>query len=92
MPYKVEIATTEANHRFLARLPANIFPKLKKQLELLGKHPYLGRSVDAPVSCYLYSFNITHEDLTYKFVVSYKIDEGSETIFITSFGRETRLD
>lgn len=90
MPYRVEIVETENNSRFLRSLPKSILPILKKKLESLGGHPYLGRSVNAPIPAYIYSFDIVHKDIVYKFVVSYKISEGSETIFITSLGRETR--
>lgn len=89
MPYKVEIADSKANNNFLRNLPEGILPKLGEKLRLLGAHPYLGRSVEAPIRAYIYSFEITHAGQNHKFVVSYKINEGSETIVITSFGRET---
>lgn len=90
MPYRIEIAETESNNRFLRNLPKSILPILKKKLESLGDHPYLGRSVDAPLSAYIYSFDINRKGVIHKFVVSYKISEGSEIIFITSFGRAWR--
>ena len=60
MPYKVEIANTESNNSFLANLPKEFIPELEKQLKHLGDHPYLGRSVEAPIPAYIYSFEITH--------------------------------
>jgi len=86
VPYKVEIANTKSNNSFLTNLPKEIIPELKKHLKHLGEHPYLGRSVEAPIPAYIYSFEITHQDQKNTFVVSYKMDENSETIFITSFG------
>ena len=56
MPYKVEIAKTKSNNSFLANLPKEIIPELEKHLKLLGDHPYLGRSVEAPIPAYVYSF------------------------------------
>lgn len=90
MPYRIEIVETENNIRFLRNLPKSILPTLKKKLESLGNHPYLGRSVNAPIPAYIYSFDVVQGEVIHKFVVSYKISEGSETIFITSFGREIR--
>lgn len=89
MPYKVEIANTESNNRFLENLPKDIIPDLKKHLKHLGNHPYLGRSVEAPIPAYIYSFEVTHQGQKNTFIVSYKIDENSDTIFITSLGRHT---
>ena len=87
MPYKVEIADTKENNAFLKNLPKDILPKLSEQLQVLGAHPYLGRSIEAPIPAYLFSFQITHAEQNHKFIVSYKINEGNETIYITSFGR-----
>jgi hypothetical protein len=89
VPYKVKIANTESNNSFLANLPKEIIPELEKHLKYLGDHPYLGRSVEAPIPAYIYSFGITHQGQKNTFVVSYKMDENSETIFITSLGRHT---
>lgn len=88
MPYKVEITNTESNKRFLENLPKEIIPELAKYLKHLGNHPCLGRSVEGPIPAYIYSFEIIHQDEKNAFVVSYKMDENSETIFITSFGRQ----
>jgi mRNA-degrading endonuclease RelE of RelBE toxin-antitoxin system len=87
MPYKVEIADTEESNTFLKNLPKDILAKLSEHLQLLGEHPYLGRSIEAPIPACLYSFQIMHAEQNHKFIVSYKIDEGNETIYITSFGR-----
>lgn len=87
MPYKVEIANTESNNNFLANLPKEFIPELTKHLKNLGDRPYLGRSVEAPIPAYIYSFEITHQGKKNTFIVSYKMDENSETISITSFGR-----
>lgn len=87
VPYKVEIANTKSNNSFLANLPKEIIPELEKHLKHLGEHPYLGRSVEAPIPAYIYSFEITHHGQKHTFVVSYKMDENNEIIFITSFGR-----
>lgn len=86
MPYKVEIAKTESNKKFLENLPKGILPDLKKCLEHLGNHPYLGRSVEAPIKAFIYSFEITYEGRKNTFVVSYKMDESNETISIMSLG------
>lgn len=88
MPYKVEITQTEANKSFLENLPKSILPDLKKHLEHLGNNPNLGRSVNAPIPAYIYSFEIKHEDQNNTFVVSYKMDENSNIIYITNFGRQ----
>ncbi|HHT9120190.1 MAG TPA: hypothetical protein ACFYD3_06580 [Candidatus Hypogeohydataceae bacterium YC41] len=88
MPYKVEIVDSRANNLFLSQLPKDLLPKVAEHLKLLGAHPYLGRSVEAPIPAYIYSFNITYSKQLQKFTVSYKINEGDETIIINSFGRE----
>ncbi len=88
MPYKVEIANTESNNSFLTNIPKEFIPELKKHLINLGGHPYLGRSVEGPIPAYIYSFEITHQNQKNTFIVSYKMDENSETIFITSFGQQ----
>lgn len=88
MPYKVEIANTETNNNFLTNLPKEFIPELKKYLKNLGDHPYLGRSVEGPIPAYIYSFEITHQGQKNEFIVSYKMDENSEIIYITSFGRQ----
>jgi len=41
-----------------------------------------GRSVEAPIPAYIYSFSIDIAEQNHKFVVSYKINEGNDTIFI----------
>lgn len=87
MPYKVEIANTEENNTFLKNIPKDIRTKLSKCLQLLGEQPYLGRSIEAPIPAYLYSFQIMHAEHNHEFIVSYKISEGNDTIYITSFGR-----
>lgn len=87
MPYKVEIADTESNNKFLSNLPKSILPKLAEHLKLLGDHPFLGRSVEAPISAYIYSFSINHAEQNYSFTVAYKINEGDETILITNLGK-----
>lgn len=91
MPYKVEVVDSETNNNFLRNLPKDILPKLAGQLKLLGEHPYLGRSVEAPIHAYIYSFQITHAGQLQEFTVAYKIKEGSETIAITSFGHQTGM-
>ncbi len=87
MPYKVEIADTKSNTEFLQKLPKEILPEFAKRLDILGIKPYLGRSVEGPISAYIYTFPINHIDKVYKFVVSYKINENKETITITDFGK-----
>ena len=86
MPYKVLISDTEENNKFLKNLPQEIIPKVFEQLKHLGEHPYLGRSVEAPLPAYIYSFQIAHTKQIHEFVVSYKINEGDEIIYITDFG------
>lgn len=87
MPYKVEIADTESNNKLLSNLPESILPKLAERLKLLGEHPFLGRSVEAPIPAYIYSFSIKHAKQDYGFTVAYKINEGNETILITELGK-----
>lgn len=87
MPYKVEIATTESNTEFLQKLPKEILPEIAKRLNILGVKPYLGRSVEGPISAYIYTFPINHMNKVYNFLVSYKINENKETITITDFGK-----
>lgn len=87
MPYRVEIASTKSNSDFLQNLPKEILPEFAKRLHVLGVKPYLGRSVEGPISAYLYTFRINHVNKEYNFVVSYKINENKETITITDFGK-----
>lgn len=89
MPYRVEILDNEQNRKFLKGLPPAVLPKMSEHLNRLGKHPYLGRSVEAPIPVYLYSFKIRHARKNHNITVSYKINENNETILITAFGRET---
>ncbi len=89
MPYKVKIADTESNNKFLKNLPKSILPEFAKHLKRLGNHPYLGRSVDAPIPTYQYSFKTIHKSREYTFVVSYDINEYNEVINITDFGSQT---
>ena len=87
MPYKVEIANTKSNTEFLQKLPKEILPEIAKHLNILGVKPYLGRSVEGPISAYIYTFPINHMNKVYDFLVSYKINENKETITITDFGK-----
>jgi mRNA-degrading endonuclease RelE of RelBE toxin-antitoxin system len=87
VPYKVEIATTKSNIEFLQKLPKEILPEIAKRLNILGVKPYLGRSVEGPISAYIYTFSINHMNKVYNFLVSYKINENKETITITDFGK-----
>lgn len=87
MSYKVEIADTESNNKFLKTLSKEIIPKLANHLKLLGENPHLGRSVEGPISAYIYSFLINHINKVLKFFVTYKVDENTEAIVITDFGK-----
>lgn len=89
MPYKVKIAETDSNYKFLKNLPKSILPEFKEHLRRLGNHPYLGRSVDAPIWSYVYSFKIIHRKREYTFLVSYDMDEYNEVINITDLGKQT---
>ena len=87
MPYRVEITNTKSNTDFLQKLPKEILPEFAKRLNILGVKPSLGRSVEGPISAYIYTFRINHMNKVYDFVVSYKINENKETIIITDFGK-----
>lgn len=93
MPYKVNIVESEPNNKFLNSLPKSILPKFKKALINLGNHPYLGRSLSGVISAYVYSFKIIHRKREYLYIVSYKIDENTDTINIINLGKQsiTRL-
>jgi len=49
VPYKVKIADTESNNKFLKNLPKSILPEFAKHLKRFGDHPLLGHRVDAPI-------------------------------------------
>ena len=87
MPYRVEIVSTESNNRVLENLPKEILPKIAVHIKRLSENPYLGRSVEGPITAYIYSFSVNHINRVYGFSVSYKINENKETIVITEFGK-----
>ncbi len=88
MPYKVQIANNQQNIKFLKNIPENILPKLLEHLKVLGEHPYLGRSKEGVIPAYVYSFNMTYQGQVHNFIVTYKIDENTDTIYITGFGKQ----
>lgn len=88
MPYKVQIANNQQNIDFLKNIPENILPELLERLKVLGDHPYLGRSKEGVIPAYVYNFNMTYEEHIHNFIVTYKMDENTDTIYITGFGKQ----
>lgn len=89
MTYTVKVANTDANNRFLSRLPnsPDFLAKLAEQLTLLSKYPYVGEEIEAPIPTRTWGFTINYRTEIYRIVVSYDIDDENKIVNITAFSR-----